>query len=184
MADDTKKFTKIPPTQVIRRFVTAKRKRLISHLYTKGHSQADIADQLKVTVQTVRNTINELLEDWREDSIQELHDYLRREDQKIALVEKSAWDAWQDMMDNVHREVPDANGEMMTRYVPPNPQFLAIVLKAVETRQRLFKMDSSDIQEIMKRIFGIDGDGADAPAPEFYLPTLVEITGENDDQPG
>jgi hypothetical protein len=77
------------------RVVLVHRRRQIADMYLKGRTQMEIAGQLAVSQMTVSRDLAIVEAEWRKESIIEFERSRLRELQKLELVEREAWDAWQ-----------------------------------------------------------------------------------------
>jgi hypothetical protein len=71
------------------------RRRQVADMYLKGSTQADIAQQLGVSQMTVSRDLALLEAEWRKASLIEFDRSRVRELQKLELIEREAWGAWQ-----------------------------------------------------------------------------------------
>ncbi len=77
------------------RVVLVHRRRQVADMYLKGRTQVEIAGQLAVSQMTVSRDLAIVEAEWREASKIEFERSRLRELQKLELVEREAWDAWQ-----------------------------------------------------------------------------------------
>src|SRR5258708_16828256 len=77
------------------RVVLVHRRRQAADMYLKGRTQMEIARHLNVTQMTISRDLAKVEAEWREASIIEFERSRLRELQKLELIEREAWDAWQ-----------------------------------------------------------------------------------------
>jgi hypothetical protein len=83
------------PSKKLSRFQLAQRRRRVVELYLKGFEQAAIARELHISQASVCRDLEAIDRDWRESTIRDFELVRNREVEKLDLVEREAWAAWQ-----------------------------------------------------------------------------------------
>ncbi|TXS96193.1 hypothetical protein FV139_01415 [Parahaliea maris] len=124
---------------------------IIAREYLKGRLQAEIAEELGLSIATVKRDLVKVRERWLKSSLRDF-DALRAEQlAKIDTVEAEAWTMW---MRSCERRVRTSVQELeATKYPGTNtrtddedgsgePRYLQITLQCVERRARLLGLDA------------------------------------------
>lgn len=67
----------------------------VSELYVKGYNYQQIADNLSLTRRQVEKDVSALMTRWQHSYVEDIHMYKVAELEKINLIEKEAWVAWE-----------------------------------------------------------------------------------------
>ena len=129
-------------------FLRAQRRQQVTDLYLQGWSQSAIADHLKVAQTTISLDLKTVETQWRASSVRDF-DHLRTvEIQKIDLIEREAWAAWQRSQKPAQSAV--VNGEGATQKARKtlknqygDPRFLEQVNKCISQRRALLGLDAT-----------------------------------------
>ena len=77
------------------RTTAARRCREVADLYLKGWTQEAIGRALAISQATVSRDLEEVRSEWRESALRDFDEARSQELQKIDLIEREAWSAWQ-----------------------------------------------------------------------------------------
>jgi predicted transcriptional regulator len=127
-------------------FAVAHRRMQVAELYLKGLSQPAIAEQLGVSQPTVSGDLKAIQQQWRASDIRNFEERRAMELQKIDLVEREAWDAWERSKKPAQSAtVTGAGNGQHTRKSVKNqigdPRFLEQVNKCISQRRDLLALD-------------------------------------------
>ncbi len=75
--------------------VVKERRQRVSEMYLKGKSQQQIADLLKVSQATINGDLQQLRDEWKEQSISNYDARLQEELRKLDVLEQEAWAGYQ-----------------------------------------------------------------------------------------
>lgn len=129
----------------------ASRRRDVAKFYLRGWAQQDIAAKLEVDRTTVYRDLCAIHAEWREHRIADMDQLKAAELERIASLEREAWEAWErSKMPVEDRRVGRSSGQQGSRdYVEQrtlggcgNPKFLAVAMQCVERRCRLLGLDA------------------------------------------
>jgi hypothetical protein len=163
------------------RAVLVHRRRQVADLYLKGWTQMDIARHLSVSQMTVSRDLEKVESEWRAASIVEFGKARDRELQKLELIEREAWRAWQRSQDPVSAAVitdgksgPQSRKSLKHQY--GDPRFLDQVNKCIAQRCVLMGLqpaappegqtdDSVSIQIRRERVYQLFSEFGDGQRP-------------------
>jgi hypothetical protein len=125
----------------------AKRRRDVTDLYLKGWTQEAIARALAVCQATVSRDLEEVRSEWRESALRDFDEARSQELQKIDLIEREAWAAWQRSQTPLSAAAitDDRKGQVSRRSLKHShgdPRFLDLVNKCVAQRCLLLGLHS------------------------------------------
>src|SRR5262245_11285984 len=66
----------------------------VADMYLRCMSHREIAAELKVNHATIGNDLKVIRKEWRTSAVDDIHEQLTLELEKLQLVEKTAWDGW------------------------------------------------------------------------------------------
>lgn len=116
----------------------------VIRLHGEGKSMKEIAQELGISVKTVRDTLRMVNEEWRERSLDQHEEWVRDELERLDRVERAAWTAF------------EATGK---------DSALNRVLAAINTRAKLLGLNMPE------KVAQTDPDGKQAaPVVQVYLP--------------
>src|SRR5689334_1282038 len=83
------------PPKPLDKLQLAQRRRQVVELYLKGWEQGAIARELRISQASVSRDLEAVARDWRESALRHFDEVRNRKVQKLDLVEREAWAAWQ-----------------------------------------------------------------------------------------
>src|SRR5690348_1604469 len=123
-----------------------KRRQQVAEFYLHGWTQQRIAAELNTSQGTVCSDLKKLQKQWRESSIRDF-DLARAEElQKLAQIEREAYEAWEQSKKPAQSAVVSGeNGTAQARKTIKNrhgdPRLLEIVLKCIAARRMILGLD-------------------------------------------
>lgn len=132
------------------RFKVERRRAEASRLYRAGWTQANIAERLQVTEQTVQRDIAVVRERWKQAGIHDLNERKAAELERIDWAEREAQRGWtrslRDEVTVTQEEGGENGGRTITRRrgQAGNPAFLQTVLKCVDQRCRILGLNAPE----------------------------------------
>jgi hypothetical protein len=160
----------------------AQRRQQVAELYVKGWFQSAIARELGVSQPTICQDLKAVYKEWRQSSIRDFDELRERELQKLDLVEREAWAAWQRSQEPQEstKVVQDASGGNREQQTVANsagdPRFLEQVHKCIASRRALLGLDAP------VRVAPTSPDGASTYHGQVML-ELMRIAEEAKDGP-
>ena len=141
------------------------RRALVSELYLKGLTQAEIARQINVDQSTVSRDLAHIQKAWNEAAIRNLDEVKAQELAKIDALERTYWKAWERSIGTVQVKTIKAKGPrptggrndpapelaeqtIRTEELNGDPRYLQGVMACIERRCKLLGIDAPDKQEI------------------------------------
>src|SRR5436190_3827327 len=124
------------------------RRQKVADLYLQGLSQASIAEQLEVSQTSVARDLAKIERSWRESAIRDFDAAKERELQRLALIEKNAWEGWKRSCQPIQSATVDgqaADSQKAKRTVKHQngqPRFLELVLECIDKRAKLLGLDA------------------------------------------
>jgi transposase len=133
---------------------------LISSMYLKGISQSEIAEKTGIDQATVSRTLKALQSEWQTRAILNVDERKRMELERIDLVEREAWQAWEKSKGKKSEQFTRSKGrpskldptkmEMQPQIDVQNKQweadgdakYLTIVMQCVERRCKILGIDA------------------------------------------
>ena len=129
-----------------KRLAVLQRRQQVAELALQGLSQTAIAKQLGVAQGTIAGDLNVIRRQWRESAIRDFDQARAVELQKLDLIEREAWAAWQRSQKPQQSavftgEVPgsDSRKSLANRY--GDARFLEQVNKCIAQRRALLGLD-------------------------------------------
>jgi transposase len=127
-------------------------RRLIATYYLQGHTQAEIAEEVKLSQATVSRDLKAIQEQWRQASILEINEAKARELAKIDLLEREYWVAWERSLDDLQSKTIKARGTkeegkpyeqtIHTSDSNGDPRYLAGIQWCIERRCQILGIDA------------------------------------------
>lgn len=157
------------PSKAAEEFARAKRRHAVAQLYLKGYSQGMIAEETKVSAQTVAKDLKVVMESWVKESRLAFEERKAKELAKIDQVEQLAHRGWEASIERqeVHRslkktvrqQVRDSENKVVGHKMVPveqveetvvkgqsgDPRFLDIISHCVEMRLRILGLWKGDV---------------------------------------
>ena len=127
-----------------------------AELYLRGFTQKQVAEQLDVSVDTVKSDLKKARECWRERSTQAISAMLYEQIAKIDQMERAAWLGWErSLRDAVQTTTEDidksesAETKLKIVRVPQagNPAFLKVISDAIRQRCELLGLLDSETRD-------------------------------------
>lgn len=133
---------------------------LVSNFYLQGLNQGDIATKVGIDQTTVSRTLKTLQAKWAEKSVMNIDARKRVELERIDLVEREAWQAWErskgDKTEQLTRskalpsvkdpsklEVQPVTDIQQRKWVTEgNPKYLNVIMECVERRCKILGIDA------------------------------------------
>lgn len=133
----------------------------VASLYLQGWYQTEIAAELKITQQQVSYDLKVIRERWKKATIENYNEYIFRELERIDLLEREYWTAWQNSKEErmkARQEMGDKKGpdgrplvtkaSMEREQRDGNPSFLAGIERCIEMRCKLLGLNAPEKREI------------------------------------
>jgi Putative ATPase subunit of terminase (gpP-like) len=135
------------PTKPNKNLDILNRRHQVAQLYLQNWTQAQIADQLGVRQPTISDDLKQIRQQWRESGVRDFNEAREQELQKIDLLEREAWDAWQRSKKPTQSATVDGEGVgSRTRKTMRNqvgdPRFLDQVNKCIAQRRAILGLDA------------------------------------------
>ena len=131
-----------------KRFVLAHRRQQVAELYLQGLAQSTIAEQLAVAQATVSADLEHIRKLWQESAIRDFAEVRSREMQKLDLIEREAWAAWQRSQKPAQSAVvtgsapgPGQQSRKTMKNQYGDPRFLQQVNQCISQRRGLLGLD-------------------------------------------
>lgn len=132
------------------RFETARiaqRRQRVAELYVKSWTQFAIAEELGISQPTVSCDLKAVRKQWLESSIRDFDALRERELQKLDLLEREAWAAWERSQQPAEstKVTQDGSGKVAQKTVQHqdgDPRYLDQVHKAIAARRALLGLDA------------------------------------------
>lgn len=125
----------------------------ISTLYLKGTTQADIAKELDVTQQQISYDLATIQRRWRESSLVDINEAKQRELERIDVLEREYWQAWESSKGEQQRSTASKSGDQSRAQIVKyesagDPRFLAGVQWCVEQRAKILGLHAAIKSEL------------------------------------
>lgn len=125
------------------------RQLVVADLYmVKGKTQLEVAEELGVSVATVRNDIKKIRYEYSMKRMEKLDMQRKIENLKLDAIEKEAWAAWQRSIGKSRRTVTrkDGGGDVIDETITEDelvgdPRFLTTIQSCMDRRIRLNGLD-------------------------------------------
>jgi len=122
------------------------RRKQVAELYLQGWSQPAIAAQFAVSQPTICADLKAIRKDWRESAIRDFDALRDRELQKLDLIEREAWGAWERSQKPAQSAVVTGEGQaqrarksMQHQY--GDPRFLQLINQSIGQRRAILGLD-------------------------------------------
>lgn len=132
----------------------------IKDAYLRGVPQMEIAEQLGLNQSTVSRDIATIQQRWRQSVLVDVNEAKQRELERIDVLEREYWDAWNDSRGEHQRstaskaEGQSSRAQIVKYESAGDPRFLAGVQWCVEQRCRILGLLAAQKSEVTGR----DGD--------------------------
>ena len=122
------------------------RRKQVAELYLQGWSQPAIAHHLEVSQSTICGDLKAIREDWRDSAIRDFDELRATELQKLDLVEKEAWGAWQRSQKPAQSAVVTGEGHdqkarKSMKHQYGDPRFLQLITHCISQRRAILGLD-------------------------------------------
>jgi hypothetical protein len=122
------------------------RRKQVVELYLQGWSQPAIADQLEVSQPTICADLKAIRQDWRDSTIRDFDELRATELQKLDLIEREAWGAWQRSQKPAQSAVVTGEGHEQKarksmKHQYGDPRFLQLVSHCIGQRRAILGLD-------------------------------------------
>ena len=126
----------------------------VADLHARGRTMQEIGRALDIDVARVCRYVKQLRTEWRTSRLQDMDELTGAELQKIALVEREAFNGWQKSTeDSVETRTTEVDGkEQVTtirRGQAGNAKFLEVVVLAMQRRAKLLGLDPPTKKDVM-----------------------------------
>jgi hypothetical protein len=137
----------------------------ITRLYLQGRTQRDIAEVVGVSQGQVNHDLKLIQTRWRESSIMDMNEAKQRELERLDILEREYWAAWEQSKNERTRARQESDGKskdgkpnvvratMEREQRDGNPAFLAGVMSCIERRCKLLGLDAP----VKSELTGKDG---------------------------
>ena len=130
----------------------------IAGLYLTGKTQDAIAQELGVTQQQISYDLKTIQERWRKSALVDLNEAKQRELERIDVLEREYWQAWENSKGEQSRSTASKAGEATRAQVVKfesagDPRFLAGVQWCVEQRCKILGLHAA----VKSEVSGPDG---------------------------
>ena len=125
----------------------------IAGLYLTGKTQDAIAQELGVTQQQISYDLKTIQERWRKSALVDLNEAKQRELERIDVLEREYWQAWENSKGEQSRSTASKAGEATRAQVVKfesagDPRFLAGVQWCVEQRCKILGLHAAVKSEL------------------------------------
>ena len=122
------------------------RRKQVAELYLQGWSQPAIAQHLDVCQATICRDLKAIRQDWRDSAIRDFDSLRDTELQKLDLIEKEAWSAWQRSQKPAQSAVITGDGgdqkaRKSMKHQYGDPRFLQLVTHCIGQRRAILGLD-------------------------------------------
>ena len=126
----------------------------IAGLYLTGKTQDAIAQELGVTQQQISYDLKTIQERWRKSALVDLNEAKQRELERIDVLEREYWQAWEASKGEQSRSTASKTGDVSRAQVVKyesagDPRFLAGVQWCVEQRCKILGLLAPAKNEVM-----------------------------------
>jgi hypothetical protein len=122
------------------------RRKQVAELHLQGWSQPAIAHQLEVSQPTICADLKAIRQDWRDSAIRDFDALRDRELQKLELIEREAWSAWQRSQKPAQSAVVTGDGHdqkarKSMKHQYGDPRFLQLISHCIAQRRAILGLD-------------------------------------------
>jgi predicted transcriptional regulator len=133
-------------SQSSKQFALVHRRKQVSDLRLQGWNQQAIADHLGVPQTTVSMDLKIIRRQWEKSAVDAFNERRNEELQKLELLEREAWAAWERSQKPAQSVVADGDAKKPARKTVKNqhgnPRFLQIVHGCIASRRALLGLDA------------------------------------------
>jgi predicted transcriptional regulator len=125
-------------------------RRKIADLYLQGWIQADIADELTISQQTVSNDLKALHGEWLASALMDFSEAKSQELAKIDRLEREYWQAWERSCEDAESVTQEGTAEGVDKVKKTSkgqagdPRFLQGVQWCIERRCKILGVDAPE----------------------------------------
>ena len=135
------------PLRPSKRLALLQRRQQVAELYLRSWTQTTIAQRLGVTQPTVCEDLKRIRQQWRDSAIRDFDAAREEELQKLDLLEREAWAAWErsQQVQESPRVVQDGSGKRAQKTVEHpvgDLRYLEQVQKCIAARRALLGLDA------------------------------------------
>jgi DNA-binding CsgD family transcriptional regulator len=163
------------PVSRQRKLEIEKRRQQVAELALRGRRQSEIAEQLGVTQATVSVDLKRLRDEWRATARQDVAALIARQLDKLSLVEREAWEAWERSKQPAHTTVVYRGGDnepskmrQTLKHPTGDPRYLELLRKCLAAERTLVGLLPAREPD------GPDGPDEPNEADETPLPPMFE----------
>ena len=122
------------------------RRKQVVELYLQGWSQPAIAQHVEVSQPTICADLKAIRQDWRDSAIRDFDELRAIELQKVDLIEREAWGAWQRSQKPAQSAVVTGEGQEQKarksmKHQYGDPRFLQLVSHCISQRRAILGLD-------------------------------------------
>ncbi len=135
------------PLQPSKRLALLQRRQQVAELYLRSWTQTAIAEHLGVAQPTICEDLKRIRQQWRDSAIRDFDAAREEELQKLDLLEREAWAAWErsQQIQESTRVIQDGSGKRAQKTVEHpvgDPRYLEQVQKCIAARRALLGLDA------------------------------------------
>lgn len=130
----------------------------IKDAYLRGDTQMVIAERLGLSQGQISRDLAKIQRRWRESSLVDINEAKQRELERIDVLEREYWQAWENSKGEQQRSTASKQGELSRAQIVKyesagDPRFLAGVQWCVEQRCKILGL----LAAVKSELFGKDG---------------------------
>jgi len=128
----------------------------ITRLYLKGHTQQEIADELKLSRQQIGFDLKTIQKRWRESTTINIDEAKERELSRIDELERTYWEAWEKSCGQRTKTSKEATGgengrsraSVQTEEMLGNPAYLSGVMSCIQERSKILGIYAPEKKDV------------------------------------
>ena len=164
------------PRQYGRKLAVAERRSRVADLYVRGWTQTAISQKLEMAQSTISADLKSIQKEWRENAVRDFDAAREKELQKLGLLEREAWAAWersqkQKQSARIRVEGDQQKTEKLVADQAGDPRFLDQIHKCIVSRRALLGLDAPT--EIVT---------PEIVTPEIVTPEEFRVAGKTPEQ--
>jgi hypothetical protein len=133
------------PPQHGRKLAILQRRQRVSDLYLQGRPLHAISDELHVPMTTLWRDLKAIQKDWRDSAVRNFDQQVEEELQKLELVEREAWEAWErskkPAQEASARDHEPGRGTKRIKSRHGDMRCLDVILKCSDARRELLNLN-------------------------------------------